>query len=155
MTTKPTRWLAARLGRRGAALLVLGVIFMLVGLDVALAPDPPDLDRFLLHTLIPHPLRAALWLIPGALAIWASVHKGPGPDGFGFVALVVPLIIRIVSYVFSFVAFLLGAGTWAFGWASALIWLAILALILIIAGWAEVPSGTVPRRRLTRWKRSP
>ncbi|UIW13274.1 membrane protein [Arthrobacter phage Crewmate] len=153
MTTKPTRWLAYRLGRRGAALAVLGAIFVLVGLDVLLAPAAPDHDRFLLHTFIPSPLMAALWIIPGALALRASFHKGPGNDGFGFMALVVPLILRIVSYVFSFLAFLFGAGSWPFGWASALIWLAILALILIIAGWAEVPSGYKPRPRTRRrWR---
>jgi hypothetical protein len=154
MTTKPTRWLAARLGRRGAALLVLGVIFLLVGLNAAIAPPDVDLsDRFLLHTLIPHPLQALLWIVPGALAIRASAHKGPGNDGFGFIALVVPLIIRIVSYLVSFLAFLVGAGTWAFGWSQALIWVAILALILIIAGWAEVPSGFMPKPPRTRRRR--
>ncbi|WNO26041.1 membrane protein [Arthrobacter phage Wildwest] len=148
MTTKPTRWLASRLGRRGAALAVLGVIFMLVGLNAAIAPPTVDLsDRFLLHTLIPHPLQALLWIVPGGLALWASIHKGPERDGFGFMALVVPLILRIVSYLWSFVAYLCGLGTWPFGWASVLIWLAILALILIIAGWAEVPSGYAPRPR--------
>ncbi|QOP65151.1 membrane protein [Arthrobacter phage Phives] len=155
MTTKPTRWLASRLGRRGAALLVLGVIFMLVGLNAAIAPPDVDLsDRFLLHTLIPHPIQALLWTVPGILAIRASTHKGPGNDGFGFIALVVPLIIRIVSYLFSFVAYLFGAGTWPFGWAQALIWLAILALILIIAGWAEVPNGYMPKppRTRRRWR---
>ncbi|UYL87626.1 membrane protein [Arthrobacter phage VResidence] len=151
MTTKPTRWLARRLGRRGAALAVLGVIFILVGLDVIISPDPVDVtDRFLLHTLIPHPITAALWIIPGTLALWASTHRGPGPDGFGFNALVIPIILRIVSYLFSFVAFLFGAGSSAAGIASALIWTAILALILIIAGWAEVPSGYIPRKRFGR-----
>lgn len=151
MTTKPTRWLARRLGRRGAALAVLGAIFILVGLDVIISPDPVHMsDRFLLHTLIPHPIMAAIWIIPGTLAVYASTHRGPGPDGFGFMALVVPLILRIVSYVFSFVAFLFGASTWPFGIASALIWTAILALILIIAGWAEVPTGYTPRKRFGR-----
>ncbi|UJQ86811.1 membrane protein [Arthrobacter phage Reedo] len=145
MTTKPTRWLAGRLGRRGAALLILGIIFVLVGLDIWLNSPEPDFDRFLLHTFIPFPINAGLWIVPGALAIWASTHRGPANDGFGFNALVIPVIIRIVSYVFSFVAFLFGEGNFPFGLASAAIWTSILALILIIAGWAEVP-GYVRRR---------
>lgn len=153
MTTKPTRWLARRLGRRGAAQAILGVIFILVGLDVFLGPArPPDMERFLLHTFIPTPLMALLWIVPGLLALWASTHK-TGPDGFGFNALVIPVILRVVSYLFSFVAFLFGYGSSPSGLASALIWTAILALILIIAGWAEVPS--TPRRRKGRryeWK---
>ncbi|UAJ15383.1 membrane protein [Arthrobacter phage Niobe] len=155
MTTKPTRWLASRLGRRGAALLVLGVMFVLVGLNAAIAPPAVDLsDRFLLHALIPNPIQALLWIVPGLLAIRASTHKGPGNDGFGFIALVVPLVLRIVSYLVSFVAFIIGAGTWPFGWSQALIWIAILALILIIAGWAEVPNGYMPKppRTRRRWR---
>ncbi|UDL14627.1 membrane protein [Arthrobacter phage KeAlii] len=151
MTTKPTRWLASRLGRRGAALAILGVIFFLVGIDSALTPAPPDLENFLLHTLIPTPITVLLWTIPGALALYASIHRGPGPDGFGFNALVVPIIFRIVSYLFSFLAFVLGEAPNAFGLFSALIWTAILALVLIIAGWAEVPTGFAPRRPL--WRR--
>lgn len=156
MTTKPTRWLAKRLGRRGASLLVLGIIFVLVGLQTLLSPPVADFsDRFLLHTLIPHPLQAALWIVPGLLALKAATIRGPGPDGFGFVALVVPLVVRIVSYLFSVVAFLLGAGTWAYGWASALIWIAILALVLIISGWAEVPTGYTPPKPLFSRRRRP
>ncbi|WVX88010.1 membrane protein [Arthrobacter phage TforTroy] len=151
MTTKPTRWLASRLGRRGAALAVLGLIFLFVGLDVLLAPDAPDYDRFLIHTFLPHPVRALLWLIPGGVALWASLRKGPTEDAVGFNFLVIPLIVRIVSYVFSSVAYLLGIGTWAVGWTSALIWLAILALVLIIAGWAEVPDN-LHRKHRRRWR---
>lgn len=153
MTTKPTRWLASRLGRRGAALMILGAIFVLVGVETLFNSPAPDLDRFLLHTLIPFPINAALWIIPGGLAIWASLHRGPGPDGFGFNALVVPIIVRIVSYLFSFVAWLLGEGNYAFGLASVAIWTAILALVLIIAGWAEVPTGFSPRRRRPRLRK--
>lgn len=150
MTTKPTRWLASRLGRRGAALAVLGVIFLLVGINTATTPPPPNMEGFLLHTLIPTPIQVLLWTVPGALALYASIHRGPGPDGFGFNALVVPLIVRIVSYVISFVAFLVGESSHPYGLFSALIWLAILALVLIIAGWAEVPTGYRPRRG---WRR--
>jgi len=147
MTTKPTRWLASRLGRRGAALAVLGVLFLLIGFQAGVTPAATELGpRFLLHTMLPAPIEALLWVVPGSLALWASVHKGPGPDGFGFNALVVPVILQIVSYLISFIAFLTGASTWPYALATALIWLAVLALVLIIAGWAEVPTGYRPRR---------
>lgn len=147
MTTKPTRWLASRLGRRGAALAVLGVLFTLIGFQAGVTPAATELDhRFLLHTLLPAPIEALLWIVPGVLALWASIHKGPGPDGFGFNALVVPVILQIVSYLISFIAFLTGAATWPYAVATMLIWLAVLALVLIIAGWAEVPTGHRPRR---------
>ncbi|QIG58499.1 hypothetical protein PQE18_gp21 [Arthrobacter phage DrSierra] len=148
MTTKPTRWLASRLGRRGASLLVLGIIFIMSGLQTLLSPPAVDYaDRILFHTLIPHPLMALIWIVPGILALWASIHRGPGPDGFGFNALVIPLVLRILSYLGSFVAYLFGVGTWPLGWYQALIWTAFLALILIIAGWAEIPTGYIPRKR--------
>lgn len=143
MSTKPTRWLSRNLGRRGAFLVLTGLAFLFVGIDVALAPDPPDYDAFLLHTLLPVPLRAALWIVPGLVALW-SAWRGVGRDGWGFAALVIPLVVRIVSYIWATVAWLLGVGTWEGGWLSSLIWLFILGFILVVSGWAEVEP---PRRR--------
>ena len=146
MTTKPTRWLADKFGRRGAVLTLLGCAFILVGVDILLAPDPPNLDALLLHTLMPSWLRATLWIIPGGLAVWAAFRR-TGHDFFGFAALTVPLIIRIVSYTWATVAWLLGYGDWPMAWASALIWLLILGFVLTVAGWGEVCPPRPGRRK--------
>lgn len=150
MTTRPTRWLARRLGRRGAALALLGVVYVAFGIQIALVPAAPDPTSFYLHTWLPMPVRVLTWVVPGLLALWAAFRRGPDKDGFGFVGLVVPLVIRIASFAWSFVAFLAGAGDRADGLIRSLLYLALLGLVLIIAGWAEVPSGYAPRKRRRR-----
>lgn len=150
MSIPPTRWLARLLGRRGASLVVLGLAFVFVGLGVMLNHEPPDYDRFLIHTFMPTPLRAALWLIPGLLALLAAAKRGTGADTFGFAALVVPVIVRTVSYVWSSVMYLAGESDWPYAWSNALVWVGCLALILIIAGWPEVPEPPKPRKRRKR-----
>lgn len=150
MSVPPTRWLARVLGRRGAALVVLGLAFVFTGVEMLVNQPQPDYDRFLLHTYMPFPVRAALWIVPGVLALFAATRHGTGRDGFGFAALVVPLALRTASYVWSSVAYLAGVSTWPFAWTGALTWVALLALVLIISGWPEVPPP--PRRRRRKRK---
>jgi hypothetical protein len=127
--------LRARLGRRGLALIVFGLTFALTGLRAILTPSE-DEGRFILYTLLPVPLRVALWMVPAALAIWAA-FRGTGRDAIGFSALVVPSSIVALSYVWSWVGYLVGLTDWPLGWTGAGRWLLVLALVLIIAGWKE------------------
>lgn len=155
MATKPTRWLARLLGRRGTALLIFGIVFILTGVKTLLDPTDWDPDRLLLFTYLPAEVRAALWGSSGILAIIAACKRDPGHDSFGFVGLVVPSFMTFFSYVWSTVAFLLGEISWGLGWHSALVWLLILAFISMIAGWPEpVPLTKHPRRRPHKWNRS-
>ena len=64
--------------------------------------------------------------------------------------LVVPVVLRIVSYLWSTALFLAGESSWPYAWSSALVWVGCLALILIIAGWAEVPEP--PKRKRPKRK---
>jgi hypothetical protein len=135
MTTRPTRWLARKLGRRGASLLFLGAAFALIGVKGLFAPSLDD-GRFVLYTYLPPVVRALLWIVPGVLAILAA-SKPVSRDGFGFMALTVPATVLTFSYVWSSVAFLLGVTDYAFGWTNALTWALILVFIFIVAGWPE------------------
>ena len=74
----------------------------------------------------------------------AKVVKGG--RRFGFAALVVPPVVLSVSYLWSGVAFLLGATNYAFGWTQAAIWLSILSFVLIVSGWPEAPATEGPSR---------
>ena len=127
--------LRARLGRRGLALVVFALTFTLTGLRALLAPTEDD-GRFILYTFLPVPLRLVLWFVPAGLALWAA-FRGTGRDAIGFAALVIPSSIVAVSYVWSWVGYLVGLTTWSLGWTGAGRWLLVLALVLVISGWKE------------------
>ena len=147
--TRPYRWLRAKLGRRGLALVVFALTFTLTGTRAILAPTE-DEGRFILYTFLPVPLRAALWFVPAALALWAA-FRGTGRDAIGFSALVIPSSIVALSYVWSWVGYLLGVTDWPLGWTGAGRWLLVLALILIVSGWKEaeppIPAPSITERR--------
>ena len=104
-------------------------------------PPPPYL-----HEMMPIWLLTTLWVVSGVLAVIAAFRRHPSGDGFGFAALVVPPIISAASYAWAWAMSIFGpadAGS-ATGWVSALIWLSIVALLITVAGWAEVPDGYAP-----------
>lgn len=141
---RPLAYLAAKLGRRGGVLFVLGLVFLIIGLKSILAPAEDD-GRFILYTFLPVPIRGALWIIPATLAIFSSFRRGSGRDGLGFMALVIPATVVAFSYVWSFVGYLFGATDWPLGWSSAAIWISILLLVLLVSGWRE--PDPIPERR--------
>lgn len=128
--------LAGLLGRRGAVLLVLSLAYGLIGVRSLIAPQT-DEGHFELYAYLHPDVRAVLWGIPALLGI-LSAFRRDRRDGSGFAALTIPATVLSVSYLWSFVGYLLGATDWPLGWASAATWLLILALLLIVSGWAEV-----------------
>jgi len=142
MGLSPVKRLAQHIGRRGGTLLVLGLVFFLIGVKALIAPSEDD-GRFMLYTFLPNFARGVLWIIPAILAI-AAAFKPHDRDGFGFAALSIPAVFLTFSYLWSGVAFLLGETDWAFGWTSAVQWLAILTFIFIVSGWPE--ANPVPAR---------
>lgn len=113
------------LGRRGAVLSILGVMWVLVGVNILAVDYRPAL------ALSGSPIaQSALWIGTGFVAC-AFAWRPQGQDAAGFLALYVMVGYRCVSYAFE----------WGSGRGSAviglLVWLAIAALILIIAGWRE------------------
>lgn len=133
----PLKWLARRLGRRGSTLVILGIAFFVLGIRVILSPAQLGDDRFLLYLFLPQPVRAAIWLIPAVVAVATGVRRSVGKDAIGFVALCIPVMLQIASYLWSTVAFIAGYSDWGIGWASALVWIMELSLLLIVSGWPE------------------
>lgn len=137
------------MGRRGAALLLLSGVYIIMGtwlwLNGAVEVDP---DQQILHLMLPLPIRVGKWYVAAAIAAWAATRRGPGRDWVGFAALSAVATIRAFSYAWAFGAWLLteGARGYAFGWLAAVEWAGIGALILVLAGWAEVPRGFAPPR---------
>ena len=127
--------LRARLGRRGLALVLFSLTYVLTGLSALLAPTE-NAGRFILYAEFPVPVRLVLWFVPAAIGLWAA-FRGVGRDAPGFAALVVPASIVAFSYVWSWVGYFAGETDWPLGWTGAARWLLVLALILIVSGWKE------------------
>ena len=129
----PHRKLARRVGRRGACLLLFGLIMLVYGYAFAIVPLSPAARAALAVPLqiASQTTWGAAWMAAGGLAIAASPLR-PGRDGIGFVPLIGMSALWSLSY---FAAQALGVPRAALG---GLIWAAMVTLLLVIAGWPEV-----------------
>jgi hypothetical protein len=103
-------------GNRGLALAMLGALWVLMGVGVAVAPlHRPEL----LDERLPVWVRAPMWGLPGLLALVASMRKKLDADAWGW--LMVPAAVRFVSFAFAWVASLAGWDRFAYadGWRGA------------------------------------
>lgn len=143
------RRLRLRIGRRGTALLILGGIWVLIGIAVWTTSTVVDPSRYLLHERIPVPIRALAWTGTGAVALASAFRRHPGADRWGFVALVVLPIERAGSYAFAWAWSIIGPPGQGFpaGFGFALIWAAFTGLIVLIAGWPEAEGYRPPPGR--------
>lgn len=125
---------AANFGRRGVCLALLGAMWLLVGLSCVVIP--PSDDYWLLSG--PGWPRALGWLITGALAIVYS-RRPQGDDALGFVALYVMAAFRIAAYGLAFIQWVATGGEQGNprGIVGATTWIAVLMLVVVVAGWRE------------------
>lgn len=124
-------------GFRGLALLTLSLIWVMLGL-AALTEELPT-DYVYLHQQIPQEVRACLWI---GTALVAAVHAFDPPlknDALGFMALVIMPTERAFSYLWGWVVFLAPGGQVGAerGWVGAIIFAALVNLILLCSRWRE------------------
>lgn len=130
------RRLAARIGNRGVALGMLGVLWILFAVGLAVAP----LKRTtLLDERLPVWIRIGLWGLPGVLALVASVRTKYDADAWGW--LCVPVAIRFVSYLVGWISSLLGIESLAFadGWRGATTIAVFVVFIRVCAAGLDRP----------------
>jgi hypothetical protein len=128
-----------RFGFRGTALVIIGTIWVGIGFSITGEPDRPPL---LLMELLPDWLRIFLWLGSGTLAVALGLTKGN--DAIGWVALYLMPAVRIASYSFGTVDYFattVGGPGLERGWLYALVWIAVISLIVVCAKWPEPPPG--------------
>ena len=125
------------LGRRGACLLTLGTIYVLLGVGRVLTTDLGPSSRRamgLALDLLPLPAWGALLIVAGLVAC-VTARWPAGRNGWGFLALSVTAAWWLCVYA---------AGALVYGsasaWPAALIWLLLVVLVQIIAGWPEAAS---------------
>lgn len=103
-------------GNRGVALAMLGVLWTLVAIGLAVSPlKRPQL----LEDRLPLWARVALWGLPGVLAVVASLWRKLDADAWGW--LMVPVLVRFLSYLAGWVCSLAGWDEFAYpdGWRGA------------------------------------
>lgn len=143
--------LARQFGYRGAALIVLGGMWALFGVSVMF--QPVEEHSWVLHEMIPDPIRAALWAGTGLAAVVYGLRGAHRDDTAGMAALMVMPLVRFASFAFSYIvwaATTAGHEVWPSvdvtgyggGWYSAAVWALIVGLIRVLSGWPN------PRRVL-------
>lgn len=131
------RALAARMGRRGQFLALIGFGFGVYGVSMLIEParpTPPGV--FFIQSILPVWLRAGIWMVCAAVGIAYGIFK-PRRDRWGFVALLIPPLSWALFMLLSWASlFVIGVGDRR-GWASAIAWLCLAFAIHLVSGWAE------------------
>lgn len=123
-----------RLGRRGAALLILGIIWVMSGVqDIHTHPAP--VPNYWLYSNTPWWAQAAGWIITGAIACWAAFLR-QGRDAIGWVSVYVMAAFALVVYVDA-VAEAIGDPGFVAVALSGVRNVAFVSLIAVLSGWRE------------------
>jgi len=131
--------LSDRLGRRGAVLLLAGLLWVVIGVSVPGAPLSPYEP---VHESFPMPVRVGLWVLPGVVAVAAAWRPRGAPDGWAYALLIAAPLVRSASWAGTEVQHLWPGGELGYdrGYVSAASWLAVVGFVLITAGWPEAPN---------------
>lgn len=124
-------------GNRGLALAMLGVLWTLVAVGLAVSPlKRPQL----LEDRLPLWVRVVLWGLPGILAVVASVWRKLDADAWGW--LMVPVTVRFLSYLAGWICSLVGWERFAYpdGWRGATTIAVFVVFIKACAAGLDRPS---------------
>jgi len=146
----PRLWIKHRpshLGRRGAVLLILGVIWLFIGISIIADPYAGgSRNQGLFHEALPPWLRAPLWIGTALLALSSAWRPAGRRDDWGYMALILMPTVRAMSYLWAWLIHLVpgppnGAPT---GWLGFIVWGTVVILVYTISGWPETPSFILP-----------
>lgn len=133
MPRRIVRRLSGLLGRRGAILLCYGVVWSIIGYGQITSPAPDLRGLRLLLQMMPLDVWGWIWVASGLIAIvsaWLPQEK----DWPGFLALPLMVLPWAASYLLAWII-----GDFPRGWVAAVVWGAIAAPVLVVAGWREPP----------------
>ena len=139
-----------RIGHRGQALLILGLIEVLIGVGSILEPVTRPPGTLVLHELIPAAWYGCAWMVGGLFAacfMFADSAKGRDKLGFGLL-FIVPSVTSLSFYA-SWGLHMIGQPGYTRGWVAGSVYMLINAAVWNAAGWPEpartVPTFTAPR----------
>lgn len=128
------------LGRRGAFLLLVGIMWATYGYGLIHSPLGDQRGLTLLIRLCPLPRWGYVWLIAGTIAVIAALSTRRRWDEVGYVAVLIPPMLWGLAYLTAWWPL----GVYPRGWATAAVWGMVTTAVMIVAGWPEPPS---------RWRR--
>lgn len=138
-----------RLGRRGACLVLAGILWILIGITI---PEGDPVGSWvtlqLPHLFIPTPVRIFLWTGSGAFAIATAWSRDPHWSSRAFTVLLLLPAERVLSFTWGGVAYHATRGIdryitdislygYDLGFRVALVWTIVFMFLLTIAGWQE------------------
>ena len=138
------------LGRRGAALLLTGILWLFIAWGVSIMPLPTN-RPFAPHEYAPIGLRVTAWAATGLFAIasafmWKEVRAKDGLpilDRLGFALLIVMPMERMLSWTVVLVLHIPGMPhiiplpAFAIALAGFAVWLVVCLHLFLINGWQE------------------
>lgn len=129
-----------RLGRKGTILVILGAMWALQGWAIfTSAVLVPEDTQGLFHLALPVPVRVSLWAVCGVGAMVCAFWQPPRFQAAGYAALVLPAAERCLSYLIGWGISVFTDGGYEDGWSAAAIWLAVVTILEVVAGWPEAP----------------
>jgi len=144
----PRLWIKrrpSRLGRRGAVLLILGVIWFFIGISTITDPRVGiGQSQGLFHEESPSWLRAALWIGTALFALSSAWRIAGRRDDWGYMALILMPLVRTMSYLWAWLINLFGGQGDPMGWLGVIVWGTITILVFTISGWPETPKFVPP-----------
>ena len=123
------------IGRRGAALLVFGVLHLVFGWSVLAAPR--STMYLTVFSAVPQLWYALLWMVPGAVSVVAAFFRGI-VEAFGYAVAHLPLTLWGIAYMAEWWPLHELRGIVALR--GALLFWSLAVIIHILAGWRE-PDG--------------
>jgi len=144
----PQLWLKrapTHLGRRGAVLLILGVIWFFIGISTITDPYAGGSHTLgLFHQALPSWLRGTLWIGTALLAMSSAWRVAGRRDDWGYMGLILMPIVWAMSYLWAWLSYLfVGKGDPA-GWLGFVVWGTVTILVYTISGWPETPKFVPP-----------
>jgi hypothetical protein len=139
-------------GRRGAFLLLFGLMFICIGYALSIPMPSASASQFL-HDLLPWWARTALWAGSGVIAVIAGFVRRPKFTIAGYTFLSLPPAERLASYALSWIIIDVDYRLAVLG---SVVYGSLLIAILIVASWPEpnpinIKSILPPDKR--DWKR--
>lgn len=120
-------------GRRGAFLLLWGLIFVAMGYALTIPLNDPPTNKFL-HDYLPWWFRASLWGFSGLIAIVSAWIRDSRATITGYTFLSLPVGERLASCALSWLILNVDYRATILG---SIVYGALLVAILLVASWPE------------------